>query len=104
MYIAPLKVGGAVYKAKILNDYFTYVFTPISLDTQPPMDVPFIPIGWMKRDNPLLDFRKLAITEILVDALKLKFLEGSAMPLFIADHELLVFQVIEVKCVRLGVF
>jgi len=38
-------VDGAVFnnsldKAKILNDYFTSVFTPISLDTPPPMDVP----------------------------------------------------------------
>jgi len=40
--IAPLKVDEAVYhnssdKAKIFNNYFTSVFTPISLDT-PPME------------------------------------------------------------------
>ena len=35
------------------------------------------------------------------DALKVKFLEGSATPLFVV--EVLVFQVIEVNCVRLGV-
>ena len=44
-------MGGAVYnnrldKAKILNDYFISLFTPISLDTQPPLiDVLFIPSG-----------------------------------------------------------
>ena len=35
------------------------------------------------------------------DALKLKFLEGSVMPFFVV--KVLVFQVIEVNCVRLGV-
>ena len=35
------------------------------------------------------------------DALKLKFLKGSASPFFVV--EVLVFQVIEVNCVRLGV-
>ena len=35
------------------------------------------------------------------DALKLKFLKGSATPLFVV--EVLVFQVIEGNCVRLGV-
>ena len=33
--------------------------------------------------------------------MRLKFLEGSATPLFVV--EVLVFQVIEVNCVRLGV-
>ena len=46
--VAPLKVDGAVCnnssdKAEILNNYFTSVFTPISLDTPPPMDEPLIP-------------------------------------------------------------
>ena len=36
------------------------------------------------------------------DELKLKFLEGSATPLF-RSQVYLVFQVIEVNCVRLGV-
>ena len=35
------------------------------------------------------------------DALKLKFLKGSATPLFVV--EVLVFQVIEGNCVKLGV-
>jgi len=35
------------------------------------------------------------------DKLKLRFLEGSAMPLFVV--ELQVFQVIQAECVKLGV-
>ena len=46
--IAPLKVDEVVYnnsldKAEILNEYFSSVFTPISLDTPPAMDEPLIP-------------------------------------------------------------
>jgi len=39
--------------------------------------------------------------DLMEDVLKLKFLEGSATPLFVV--EVLVFQVIEGNCVRLGV-
>ena len=43
--VAPLKVDGVVYndnldKAKILNHYFTSVFTPITMDTLPLMNEP----------------------------------------------------------------
>jgi len=46
--VATLKVDETVYnnssdKAKILNNYFTSVFTPISLNTPPPMYEPLIP-------------------------------------------------------------
>ena len=46
--MAPLKVDGTVYndsldKARILNNYFTSVFTPITMETPPPMSEPVIP-------------------------------------------------------------
>ena len=46
--VAPLKVEGTVHhnsldKAKILNSYFTSVFTPTSTDAPSPMDGPLIP-------------------------------------------------------------
>ena len=48
----------------------------------------------------ITDYRK-PLEDLMEDALKLKFLEGSATPLFVV--EVLVFQVIEVNCVRLRV-
>ena len=46
--VAPLKVDGVVYndsldKAKILNNCFTSVFTPITTDTPPLMNEPPTP-------------------------------------------------------------
>ena len=46
--IPPLKFNGHVYndslgKAKVLNDYFTSVFTPVSSSAPPPMDGPHFP-------------------------------------------------------------
>ena len=46
--ITPLKFNGHVYndslgKAKVLNDYFTSVFTPVSSSAPPPMDGPHFP-------------------------------------------------------------
>ena len=46
--IPPLKFNGHVYndslgKAKVLNDYFTSLFTPISSSAPPPMDGPHFP-------------------------------------------------------------
>jgi len=43
-----MKVDGVVYnssfdKARILNNYFTSVFTPITMETPPPMSEPLVP-------------------------------------------------------------
>ena len=52
--------------------------------------------------NPLWDFKKFP-EDLMEDALKLKFLEGSATPGPFFVVEVLVFQVIQVNCVRLRV-